>query len=162
MKNLIIILLAACLPLFINAQTTITWKGGTPGKETKWNEPKNWDAYRIPNEDDKVIIKMENSGHFSQPVINDEVHIAWLEIHSGAELTIAATGQLTLEGTYTYSEGISIYGGNLSSDGEIIFKDIEAGFIAALSPICLSKKISFYSQLHGYEFCVVSSFNETH
>ncbi len=161
MKSLAILLISTFLPLLINAQTTITWTGSTPGKETKWNEPKNWDAYRIPNEDDKVIIKMDNNSHFSQPVINEEVHIVWLEIHAGAELTITTTGQLILDGSYTYSQGISMYGGNLSSEGEIIFKNIEAEYIANLSPINLSEKINYYSKLHGYEFSIVSSFNTT-
>jgi hypothetical protein len=162
MKNLLLLLLSAFLPLLMNAQTTITWKGGTPGQENQWNEPQNWDAHRIPNENDRVVIKMTHNGHFSQPVINTKVHIAWLEIYAGAELTLAPSGQLTLDGTYTYSEGISMYGGHLSSAGEIIFKDIEFEFIAALSPVCLGERVSFYSQSYGYEFSVVSSLVKTY
>ena len=100
---------------------------------------------------------MENNGHFSQLVIDNEVHIAWLEVHSGAELTITAAGKLTVDGSYTYSEGISLYGGFLHSDGKIIFKDIEIEFIANLAPVCLSQKTTYYSELHDYEFCVEAS-----
>jgi hypothetical protein len=157
MQALLIIVLSILAPLFINAQTTTTWKGGTPGRETTWNEPKNWDANRIPGEWDKVIIKREYNGHFSQPVINAAVQVSWLEIHPGAELTITPSGQLTIDGSFTYSEGVSIYGGNIRSDGEIVFKDIDSEFIAKLDPVCLNQKTTYYSEIHGYEFCVVSS-----
>jgi hypothetical protein len=157
MKFSIIIVLSFCLPLFINAQTTISWKGGTPGKETKWSEPQNWDAYRIPNENDRVIIKMENSGHFSQPVINGKVHIAWLEIHSGATLEVTNSGVLLVDGTYTYSEGISMHGGKLHSEGKIILKHIDVDNIAALQPLCLDHSSGYASGLYGYEFTIVSS-----
>ena len=157
MKTSIIILLTACLPLFIHAQTAISWKGGTPGKETKWSEPKNWDAHRIPNEEDKVIIKMENNGHFSQPVIDKEVHIAWLEIHSRAALEVTKSGVLLIDGTDVYSEGISMYGGKLHSEGEIILKHIDVDNIAGLQPVCLDHTSSYASGLYGYEFTIVSS-----
>lgn len=156
MKNLIF-LLSFFAPYLLAAQSTITWKGGTPGKETAWNEARNWDANRIPNENDKVIIRMENNGHFSQPVIDGEAIVAWVEIHAGASLSVTQTGSLTIDGEYTYSEGISIYGGKLDSGGEIILKDIDTEFIAKMEPVCLSQKITYYSSLHGCEFCVVSS-----
>ena len=103
MKNLILLSLLILTPFILNAQTTITWKGGTPGKETAWHEARNWDQHRLPNENDHVIIQPENNGHFAQPVIDGEVQVAWVEI------------------------------------------------------IRLSPKITYYSTLHRYEFCVVSS-----
>ena len=156
MKPLLITLLSILAPVFINAQTSISWKGGTPGRETAWNEPRNWDAHRVPNEWDKVIVKMEYNGHFSQPVIDAAVQVAWLEIHPGAELTITSSGQLTIDGTFTYSEGISIYGGSISSAGEIVFKNIDATFIANLAPSLLEERTRYFSELHQYEFSVVS------
>ena len=98
MKQLIV-LLSLLIPTMLTAQNTITWEGGTPGHETNWNEPRNWDANRVPNENDKVIILLRNNGHFAQPVIDREVHVAWVEIHAGAELTITSSGQLILDGT---------------------------------------------------------------
>ena len=158
MKTSIILILASLLTAFSQAQSSISWVGGTPGKETTWNEPRNWDDHKVPAEHDKVVIKKVNSGHGAQPVIESNVHIAWLEIHSGAKLAISEGSQLILDGAYTYSEGISIYGGDLYSEGEILFKDIEFEFIANLSPVCLDPKVSYYSELYRYEFCVASSF----
>lgn len=160
MKWLLIFFLSSFLSLTMPAQNTLIWEGGTPGKETNWNEPNNWNLNRVPTEDDKVIIKMENKGHFAQPIIKDAVHIAWLEIHSGAKLSIQATGKLIIDGTYHYSEGISMYGGNLDSSGEIIFMGIKPAFIAQLAPLYQRKKIYFKSELYGYEVCVLSSLKE--
>lgn len=155
--KIIIILISLFTPLFLSAQTTISWKGGTPGKESAWNEARNWDQNRLPNENDHVIIRPENNGHFAQPIIDSEIHVAWVEIHVGSSLSVTKNGKLLVDGEHTYSEGISIYGGDLASDGEIILKDINVEFIAAMQPVCLSQKITYYSTLHGYEFCVVSS-----
>jgi len=154
MKILQILLLSFLLPLAIIAQTTITWKGGTPGKENKWNEPKNWDSHRIPSEDDKVVIKMENNGHFSQAIIDSEVHINWLVLQSGAELRISESGKLLIDGTFQYSEGISMHGGSLISEGNIILKNIDDQYIAAMSPGFLKNKISLSSKQYGYEFYI--------
>ncbi len=157
MKNLLIIFLTVFTTFVLAAQNTITWKGGTPGKETAWNEARNWDAHRIPNENDRVVIPTEFNGHFAQPMIEGEARAAWVEIQAGGSLYVARTGQLTIDGAYTYSEGISIYGGKLESDGEIILKDIDQEILAKIKPICLKQEVTYYSTLHKYEFSVVSS-----
>lgn len=156
MKNLTT-LFALFIPFLLTAQTNIVWKGGTPGKETCWNEPRNWDADRVPCENDHVIIRAENNGHFSQPVLNGSTQIASMEIGSGAELRVSESGKLLLDGSATYSEGISMYGGKLVSEGEIVLKGISPEFIAQLNPVFQHQKVRYYSQSFGYEFCVVSS-----
>lgn len=155
MKNLIT-LISLFAPFFLTAQTTITWKGGTPGKETAWNEARNWDKHRLPNENDRAIIRPENNGHFAQPIIEGEARAAWVEIHAGASLSISEAGQLTVDGEYTYSEGISIYGGNLVVKGNIILKNIGQEFIAALAHH-FQQEPEFFSETFGYDFSVVSS-----
>lgn len=151
-KNAIIVCLWLLAPTLLYTQQTITWKGGTPGKETVWNEARNWDQHRLPNENDRVIIKLENNGHFAQPVIKGKAHVAWTEIYVGSSLYVDKTGTLLVDGEHADSEGISIYGGELVSDGKIILKDIDVEFIAAMQPICLNHKITYLSELYGFEF----------
>lgn len=155
MKNLIV-LLAFFAPLALTAQNTITWKGGTPGKETAWNEARNWDMNRVPSEDDVVVIQVENNGHFSQPIISSEVQVAWVKINVGASLTIAGSGQLTVDGEYTYSEGISIYGGDLTAKGKVVLKDIEMEFVADIAHL-MEQKPECFSAVYGPELSVVNS-----
>ena len=156
MKNLTT-LLALFIPFLLTAQTNIVWTGGTPGQETQWNEPQNWDANRIPGENDHVVIHAENNGHFSQPVLDRAAQVASLEIGAGAELHITQNGKLVVDGAYTYSEGISMYGGKLVSEGAIILKDIEPEFIAKLDPVFQSLQVTYSSQSQDYEFSAASS-----
>lgn len=107
MKNLLIFL-TLCCPIILSAQKTITWKGGTPGKKSAWTEPKNWDANKVPTEDDKVIIANQNIGLLSYPLISEIVQIASIEIHSDAILHVSKSGKLIVDGEYVYSRGISI------------------------------------------------------
>ena len=124
MKNLFILLLTFTTT-HLTAQNTTTWIGGTPGKTTNWNEPRNWTGHHVPDEFSLVIIAQTNSGHHAQPHINGAVTVAGIEIHSGANLTISETGELTVDGEYTYSEGVVNYGGKLINNGKVILKNID-------------------------------------
>ncbi len=63
-------------PDSVSAQKTATWKGGTPGRGSDWNCPKNWKEGRVPNEFSHVIIPDVSSSTFSYPVIESgEVEI---------------------------------------------------------------------------------------
>ena len=132
MKNVLLILILF-IPLCIHAQRVIIWEGGTPGKENVWNEPKNWDANQLPEEDSHVVIKFANTGHFGQPIIDKMIQIASLEIQSGATLRVTKTGSLLIDGTDTYSKGITIYGGELISEGEIVLKNIDTKYLDELA-----------------------------
>ncbi|MDB4727915.1 hypothetical protein OAF63_03915 [Saprospiraceae bacterium] len=118
MKTLIIAILTFSTSLII-AQNTVTWVGGTPGNETSWEEPKNWSDNKVPNENSVVIIKDFNSGHNAQPVITENVEVASIEIQANAQLTIEENGELIIDGSFTYSEGISVYGGEVINKGTV-------------------------------------------
>ena len=123
MKNIIIISMLL-VPMVLSAQQEIYWKGGTPGNENAWDVPKNWDRNRVPTETDKVIIRHLNNGHDSQPIIQTDVVVSWIEIHSGSRLTVQKGRSLTIGQSELYSEGISIYGGEIVSEGDIVVNDI--------------------------------------
>lgn len=118
MKTLIIAILTFSTSLII-AQNTVTWIGGTPGNETSWDEPRNWSDHKIPNENSIVVIKRLNSGHNAQPVIEEMVEVASIEVQANAQLTIEGNGALIIDGSFTYSEGISLYGGEVINKGTV-------------------------------------------
>lgn len=117
MKTYCTLVLTVLTVLGLSAQTHAYWLGGTPGKETNWEEPRNWDTNKTPDENTYVVITSQNSGHDAQPVINTEVLVASIQIHPGAMLTVEKKGQLTVDISETYSEGIQIYGGALKNMG---------------------------------------------
>ncbi|MCB0585558.1 MAG: hypothetical protein KDD06_09580 [Phaeodactylibacter sp.] len=156
MKNLVLVLMLLA-PVFLSAQRSITWKGGTPGKASCWNEPANWDANRVPGENDHVIIRPNKSSSTARPVIFSEVQVASIEIQAGAELYIAETGKLVVDGEYTYSEGISIYGGKLVSEGEVILKAVDDGFLQYCEAIVSGPQVIYYSRQYDFEFSLVTS-----
>ena len=125
MIRILVILVCTACTCSVYAQTTIRWKGGTPGREDSWNEPRNWDAQRLPDAFDKVIIRLDNTGHFAQPVLDSEVTVAWIDIQSGGLLTITEHGRLNVDGRYTYSEGITMNKGHLISNGDVVLIGIE-------------------------------------
>jgi hypothetical protein len=124
MKTLIIALLTLTSTIAI-AQNTVTWKGGTPGNETNWNESKNWSNNQVPDEFTNIIIKALNTGHFAQPVVSENVEVASIEIQAGAKLTVTESGQILIDGIDTYSEGIVSYGGLLVNEGIINLVNID-------------------------------------
>ncbi len=154
MKTLIIIIAIFAFN-FASAQQTITWKGGTPGNETAWDEPRNWDSNRVPDQNDFVIINFVDNGHYSNPIIDSEVQVAWVQIYTGADLTIAETGKLIVDGAHTYSEGISFYGGNLTAEGQVVLKDIDA--LDALDVVKLEEQDIYYSQKFNFAFASLVS-----
>jgi hypothetical protein len=124
MKTLIIaILTLVSTTLF--AQNTVTWKGGTPGKETQWNESKNWSDNQVPDENTNVIIKFMNTGHFAQPVVEESVEVGSIELHAGANLTITESGEVLVDGSDFYTIGIVSFGGTLINQGVISLINID-------------------------------------
>ena len=121
MKKLIISLLVL-LTYSLHAQHITTWIGGCPGKETKWNEPRNWNTNAVPDEFSFVIIKQHNSGHASQPVIDSTVEVGSIELHNGSVLTITQTGYLYIVDESNTSNKVIIYGGQLINKGQINWK----------------------------------------
>ena len=79
----------------VTAQTTIEWVGGTPGKETNWDEPKNWSSHRVPDEFSNVVIPDVAATTQSYPVIRSGVvELNSLMLESQAKLTIQKDAQL--------------------------------------------------------------------
>lgn len=124
MRNIIIVIICT-LTTSLAAQDIHIWKGGTPGNESSWNEPKNWSNQLVPSEDSYVVIKALNTGHNAQPVIEGKVVIACLELQSKALLSIKKSGNLIIDGTYTYSEGVLLYGGLLFNEGNVEIYNID-------------------------------------
>lgn len=103
MKTLLIAILSLITTITF-AQQSVTWKGGTPGKETSWNEARNWSNNKVPNEFSDVFINDVSTSTFSAPVINEGT----IELNS---ISIASNGKLTIESTarvivFGYTEGI--------------------------------------------------------
>lgn len=95
-------LVSFCAPLF--SQNINTWVGGTPGQKTKWDCPKNWSMYKVPDEFSNVYIPNTLSTTFSNPVIKS----GWVEVNS---LSLAPDAFLTIEENaqvvvLEYTEGI--------------------------------------------------------
>ena len=84
--------LSAAFALFctsIIAQNTVTWVGGTPGKETKWEEPKNWDTNRVPDDFSNVVIPDVSSTTFALPVISEgTVEVNAIQIHTQSKVIV--------------------------------------------------------------------------
>jgi hypothetical protein len=142
MKNLITILLVFSTA-FISGQHVIIWKGGTPGKEKSWDEPRNWYSNKVPDEFSNVIIKHANNGHFKMPEINGEVQIVSIQIFAKSYVTISDTGKLFIDGADTYSEGILLFGGDIQNTGVIRYENVDIGDYSRASNIA---KV-FYHQL---------------
>lgn len=76
------------------AQNINTWKGGTPGKENKWDEPRNWSKNQVPDEFSDVIIPDVSTSTFSYPIIEEAI----IELNS---IMVQSTANLTIESTAT-------------------------------------------------------------
>lgn len=118
MKTTVLIL--GLFTLLTNAAfAQVIWKGGTPGAETKWDEARNWSTNKVPTDlDDVIIPDLSSKGDF-YPVINTKVPpIAHLNIQGGAILDITTKGELIIDGSNTYNNGITLVG-HIHNKGEI-------------------------------------------
>lgn len=118
MKTLLIAFLTLTTTITF-AQQSVTWKGGTPGNETSWNEARNWSNNKVPNEFSDVMINDVSTSTFSSPVIKEGT----IELNS---IRIASNGQLTVESTakviiYGYTEGIIKE--NINLEGTLMVMD---------------------------------------
>lgn len=123
MKTLTL-LIATILSTTAFSQTETQWIGGTPGQETEWHQAKNWSTNEVPDEETHVVIDYLNSGHNSQPTISENAVAASIELRSQGKLTIANNAELVIDGLDTYTEGISLYGGQIENAGSIFFYNL--------------------------------------
>ena len=118
MKTLLIALFTMISTITI-AQNTVTWKGGTPGKETSWNEAKNWSNNRVPDEFSDVIIPDVSTSTFSTPVIKEgTIELNSIMIESNAQLTVDVSAKVIV---YSHTEGLMK--DNLQLRGSLIVLD---------------------------------------
>lgn len=105
---LVIVSLLLSLQSALDAQTTATWMGGTPGRTQDWNCPTNWKEGRVPDEFSQVIIPADRHTY---PVIRTAVDdIDALRVDGGSQLTLASEGQLNILGESGRLNGMSIFG----------------------------------------------------
>ena len=101
------------------AQNIVTWKGGTPGKETSWYEAKNWSNNRVPDEFSDVIIPDVSTTTFSTPTIKEgTIELNSIMIESSAQLTVETSAKVI---AYGYTEGL--VKDNLQLRGSLIVLD---------------------------------------
>lgn len=112
-----IILLACLLAQSPNlfSQRTIMWKGGTPGKETQWQCPKNWTCNHVPDEFSNVTIPDVSSSSMAYPVLMGVAEVNSLRLEGNAALTIAPEGQLTV-----FTDVVVLHKENLQIKGTLI------------------------------------------
>ena len=103
MKNLLIAILTLSATITF-AQQTVTWKGGTPGNETNWNEAKNWSNNRVPNIFSDVVIEDVSTSTFSTPSIEGGIiELNSIRITSNAKLTVGVNAKVII---YSHTEGL--------------------------------------------------------
>lgn len=79
------------------AQKINTWKGGTPGRETNWNCPKNWNANAVPDAFSDVVIPDVSTSTHAMPVIRSgRFEANALLVRAGAHLTIETGAMLVV------------------------------------------------------------------
>ncbi|MCB0677498.1 MAG: hypothetical protein KDC30_12455 [Saprospiraceae bacterium] len=140
MKTLLITLFALFSTTLI-AQQAITWKGGTPGRESDWNEPRNWSTNCLPNEFSDLIIPDVSTTTFSTPVIKEGiVEINSLTIASNSKLTIQSPARLIV---YSYLEGVNEY--NLVEEGALLFMSEQSASTPGRTKNPKSSYASYYS-----------------
>lgn len=125
MKSLSILCIS-CFMFLISSSLyseTITWKGGTPGDETNWTNPKNWKSNSVPTEISDVVIPNTSTFGNHYPVINSRVQpIGSLLISGGAELHVTETGLLIVDGTGVYNYGV-LNLGSITINGEVFIEN---------------------------------------
>ena len=103
---------------------TNVWKGGTPGDENNWSNPRNWQSQEIPDYYHKVIIPNLSTTGNHYPIISTTVDpIASLTIEGGAKLIIYKKGQLLVDGKSVIDNGILNYG-DIFIEGQLLIENI--------------------------------------
>ncbi|MBL0358731.1 MAG: hypothetical protein IPP72_18525 [Chitinophagaceae bacterium] len=90
-------------------KSTGTWLG----VNTDWNDASNW-CSGVPTVSSDAIIP---TGLINYPVINAINSVRNITIQSGASVTLAAAGELTIKGNYDNTSGIISNGGKIILNG---------------------------------------------
>lgn len=112
------------LSLLLLTMTTFTqnfvkWIGGTPGRETAWEEPRNWNTYRVPDHFSNVIIPDVSSSTRVYPRIKGGiiVELNSLLIYTNAQLCLEQEAQLLI-----YDHQFGLYSQHLDIQGIVVVR----------------------------------------
>ena len=115
-RNLITLLLA--IGLFNTAvAATVTWDGDAGGGD--WLDATNWDSDVLPGAADEVII-----GSAAVVSLSGSASVAQVQVIGNAELTITATGVLTIDGAPSDDALLTSSSGTIINNGEIYITNI--------------------------------------
>jgi subtilisin family serine protease len=87
------------------AEVEINTRGWTGTSGTDWFAEDNWLGSQVPAIGENIYISF--TGVASFPVLSGEAEVSDLTIASGASMTIAGTGELTVTGSLTNNSGTS-------------------------------------------------------
>lgn len=125
MKSISILCISCFMYLIsssLHAETN-TWKGGTPGDETNWMNPRNWCANTVPTEISDVVIPNISTTGSHYPIVKSKVEpIGSLLISGGAKLFIEESGLLIVDGREVYNYGI-LNLGYILINGEVFIEN---------------------------------------
>ncbi|MFO7922972.1 MAG: hypothetical protein R6U58_04700, partial [Bacteroidales bacterium] len=93
------------------------WTGGATGSETDWDEADNWSPSGAPTSDNSVLIPSELDNY---PTLNSTSEVKTIYIHSGAELTIGSSGDLTVNTSAILSDTLTNNGTLTISSGAFL------------------------------------------
>jgi hypothetical protein len=97
--------------------TCLQWTGTT---DTDWNTATNWNGNTVPTASNNVLIPDVSAGSGNFPVVSTSgVEANDVTVHGGASLTIAALGDLTINGGLS-NTGTVIVGAEGSGIGSLI------------------------------------------
>ena len=54
---------------------SVLWQGGTPGRETDWNCPKNWSTGCVPDQNSEVLIPTYSIHDTYFPIVKERVTV---------------------------------------------------------------------------------------
>ncbi len=95
------------------SQQTTTWKGGTPGRTSQWDCPRNWEEGRVPDDVSNVFIPDVSSKSQCYPILAGKtcrINSLWMD--SAAKLIISKSATLViLEDFFTpFEENLTVKG----------------------------------------------------
>ena len=82
----------------LQAQTTNVWKGGFPGRETDWNQSRNWSLGKTPDVFDRVIIPDVSASTQKYPIVKEgEIEVLSIDVRTGASLTLLRSARIVAD-----------------------------------------------------------------
>jgi len=122
MRTLLLIIMTFSATI-IMGQKSVEWIGGTPGKETCWNEPRNWSDHKVPNEFSNVFIGKTSASVVHFPVISEGlIELNSINLSNQATLKLDASAELII-----YDSATGIFSNNFVADGRVVMVEEALG-----------------------------------